>query len=48
MVSDIILIVIHTYRGDDRGEVIRLISAQKATPRERQAYAESQKESPPG
>ena len=48
MVSGIILIVVHTYRGEDREEVIRLISARKATARERQAYAESQKKSPLG
>ena len=38
----ILLIVAHTWTDDDGDEVIRLISARKATRNERQAYAESQ------
>ena len=39
MTADILLIVAHTWRDEDEGEVIRVISARKATPRERRAYA---------
>lgn len=35
-----ILTVVYTYRGED---TIRIISARKATPRERRFYAETQK-----
>ena len=35
-----VLIVAHTYRDDDGEEIIRIISARKATPRERQRYHE--------
>jgi uncharacterized protein len=38
----VLLIVAHTWTGGDGGEVIRLISARKATRSERQAYAENQ------
>lgn len=38
----ILLIVAHTLTDDDGDEVIRLISARKATRSERQAYAENQ------
>jgi len=35
----VVLLVAHTYREDDEGdEVIRIISARKATRRERQRY----------
>lgn len=35
----VILLVAHTYREDERGEeIIRIISARKATRRERQYY----------
>jgi len=34
----IILLVVHTERGADGEEVIRLISARKATPSERKTY----------
>jgi len=42
MTADIVLIVAHTWRDEDDGEVIRVISARKATPRERRAYAKDQ------
>lgn len=42
MVSGIVLIVAHTYHEEDDDEIIRLISARKATRRERRVYAESQ------
>jgi uncharacterized protein len=35
-----ILIVAHTFRDDDGEEIVRIISARKATPRERQRYHE--------
>ena len=38
----ILLIVAHTWTDNDGDEVIRLISARKATRSERQAYAENQ------
>jgi uncharacterized DUF497 family protein len=41
-VSGIVLIVAHTYRDEDRQDVIRLISARKATLSERRAYAKNQ------
>ena len=41
----ILLVVAHTWRDDDGDEVIRLISARKATRTERQAYAESRRKS---
>jgi uncharacterized protein len=37
----ILLIVAHTWRDDDGDEVIRLISARKATKNERRAYAKN-------
>jgi hypothetical protein len=43
MISGIVLIVAHTFRDEDGEEVVRLISARKATAPERRAYAESQK-----
>jgi hypothetical protein len=37
----VVLIVAHTFDDDDDGEeVVRIISARKATPRERQRYHE--------
>jgi len=45
MVSGAVLLVAHTYRNEADGEVVRLISARKAIPRERRAYAKSQKHS---
>jgi len=38
----VVLIVVHTYREDDSGEeVVRIISARKATVHERQRYEQS-------
>ena len=34
----VVLLVAHTYRGDAQDEIIRIISARKATPRERRIY----------
>ena len=45
MVSGTVLFVAHTYRDEGSDEVIRLISARKAIPHERRAYAKSQKRS---
>jgi len=45
MVSGLTVIAAHTYRDESAGEVIRLISARKATARERRAYATNQKRS---
>jgi hypothetical protein len=45
MIPGIVLIVAHAFRDEAGEEVIRLISARKATARERRAYAESQKRS---
>ena len=42
MVSGVVVIVAHVYRDQDGDEVIRIISARKATANERRAYAESQ------
>ena len=43
MTDEIVLLVAHTWRDESGDEVIRLISARKATPTERQAYAENEK-----
>jgi uncharacterized protein len=43
MVSGVLLFVAYTYRDEASGEVIRLISARKATAHERKAYAKSEK-----
>ncbi|MGH8378527.1 MAG: BrnT family toxin [Gammaproteobacteria bacterium] len=37
----VVLLVAHTYREDDDDEVIRIISARKATTHERQIYEHS-------
>jgi hypothetical protein len=37
----VIVLVAHTYREEHGDEVIRIVSARKATPRERRAYEES-------
>lgn len=34
----LLLLVVHAFRGDGDDEVIRIISARKATPRERSIY----------
>ncbi|MEO7959855.1 MAG: BrnT family toxin [Fibrobacteria bacterium] len=36
--SHLIVLVVHTYRDTEEEEVIRLISARKATPKERKQY----------
>lgn len=36
----VILLVVHTHRGQGGEEVTRIISARKATPRERKIYEE--------
>ena len=36
----VVLIVAHTYVDDDGEKIVRIISARKATPRERQRYHE--------
>jgi uncharacterized DUF497 family protein len=33
-----ILAVVHVYRGDEDNQIVRIISARKATPRERRRY----------
>jgi uncharacterized DUF497 family protein len=44
MVSGIVVIVAHTWSEEDNTQVIRLISARKATARERRVYAENKDE----
>jgi uncharacterized DUF497 family protein len=34
----IVLVAVHTYRGENSEEVIRIISARRATPKERKLY----------
>ncbi len=36
----VLLLVVHTFRGDENDEVARIISARKATPMERKIYEE--------
>jgi uncharacterized DUF497 family protein len=36
-----VIVVVHTYRLKHRGEVVRIISARKATPNERKLYEQS-------
>lgn len=36
--SEAILVVVHTFREDDGTEVVRIISARRATKQEKQAY----------
>ena len=43
MISGIVIIVAHTWQDEDGDEVIRLISARKATAGERRAYAKGHK-----
>ncbi len=45
MVSGIVVIVAHTWAEEGSGQVMRLISARKATARERRVYAENKDES---
>ena len=42
IVGSVTVVVAYTYRQEDRGEVIRIISARKASPAERRAYEEGQ------
>ncbi len=37
----LLLLVVHTYRGAENDELARIISARKATPRERTIYEEA-------
>lgn len=37
----VVLLVVYTLREEDGDEIIRIISARKATPQEREAYAEA-------
>jgi len=34
----VILLLVHTWEDQDHEEIVRIISARKATPREREAY----------
>jgi uncharacterized DUF497 family protein len=36
--SESILVVVHTFRSDDGAEIVRIISARKATTKEKHAY----------
>ena len=40
--DSLIVLVSHTLKSDDRGELIRIISARKATRRERRLYEEGE------
>lgn len=40
----VVLLVVYTPREEDGDEIIRIISARKATPQERKAYAEAHEE----
>ena len=40
--SLVILVVVHTFREEHGDEVVRILSARKATPRERRFYEESE------
>jgi uncharacterized protein len=37
--NELILVVVHTYRDGDDIEIVRIISARKATQKEKQAYS---------
>ena len=41
----IVVLVAHTYRDENGKEVVRIISARKATPQERRAYEKTLKSS---
>ncbi|MGB6945412.1 MAG: BrnT family toxin [Bryobacteraceae bacterium] len=41
-IGGVVLIVAHTWTDEDGEEVIRIISARKATPSERRAYEKNQ------
>jgi hypothetical protein len=36
--SEVVIVVVHTFRDDDGTEFVRIISARRATKREKQAY----------
>lgn len=36
--NEVVLVVVHTFKDEDGVEYVRIISARKATKRERQAY----------
>lgn len=38
--SSLLVLVVHTYRDTENEEVIRIISARKATPKERKQYVD--------
>ena len=40
----VLLVVAHTWRETEAGEAVRVISARKATPRERQRYEQGDQE----
>jgi len=39
----LVLLVVHTWRSEENDEMIRIISARKATPHERRAYEQRRK-----
>ncbi len=45
MISGVVVVVAHTYRDQSEHLVTRIISARKATPTERNAYAEAREAS---
>jgi uncharacterized DUF497 family protein len=45
MISGVVVVVAHTFRDEGEALVTRIISARKATPTERNAYAEAHKAS---
>jgi uncharacterized DUF497 family protein len=45
MVSGVVVIVAHTWEVEDSGQAMRLISARKATAREREVHAENKQQS---
>lgn len=45
MIADVVVVVAHTWQETEGDEVIRLISARKATARERRVYAQRRKHS---
>jgi uncharacterized DUF497 family protein len=45
MVSSVVIVVAHTWEEEASEQVVRLISARKATGQERRIYAENKKQS---
>lgn len=37
----LVIVVVHTYREQDQDEIVRIISARRATPHERKLYGEA-------